>query len=92
MLDDLAVLARPQAVGHHDLGQLRRRHGDPLAPAVDQPRHSPAEVIALRHERRILGHWSTLYLVQGRAKPVLHGTNSTESNLFHHGETAYRVG
>ena len=34
----------------------------------------------------------TLYLVQGRAKPVLHGPNSTESNLFTHGETTYRVG
>ena len=34
----------------------------------------------------------TLYLVQGRAKPVLHGQNSTESNLFHHGEATYRVG
>ena len=29
----------------------------------------------------------TLYLVQGRANPVLHGPNSIESNLFHHGET-----
>ena len=27
-----------------------------------------------------------------RARPVLHGTNSTESNLIHHGETTYRVG
>ena len=27
-----------------------------------------------------------------RARPVLHGTNSTEPNLFHHGETTYRVG
>ena len=34
----------------------------------------------------------TQYLVQGRAKPVLHGPNSTEPNLFHHGETTYRVG
>ena len=25
------------------------------------------------------------------AKRVLHGPNSTESNLFHHGETTYRV-
>ena len=33
-----------------------------------------------------------MYLVQGRAKPVIHGPNSTESNLFHHGETTYRVG
>ena len=33
----------------------------------------------------------TLYLVQGRANPVLHGPNSTEW-LFHHGEITYRVG
>ena len=26
----------------------------------------------------------TLYLVRGRAKPVLYEINSTESNLFHH--------
>ena len=54
-------------------------------------RSSKAEVLALKHENRILGQWSTLYLVQGRAKPVLHGPNSTESNLFHHGEATYRV-
>ena len=34
----------------------------------------------------------TLHVVPGRAKPVLHGPNSTEPNLFHHGETTYRVG
>ena len=34
----------------------------------------------------------TLYLVQGRDKPVFHGPNSTEPNMFHHGETTYRVG
>ena len=34
----------------------------------------------------------TLHLVQGRAKPVLQGVNSTESYLFHHGETTYRAG
>ena len=28
----------------------------------------------------------------GSAKPVLHGTNSTEPNLFQHGEATYRVG
>ena len=33
----------------------------------------------------------TLYLVQGRDKPVFHGPNSTEPNMFHHGETTYRV-
>ena len=35
----------------------------------------------------------TLYVVHGRDKPVLCGPpNSIESNLFHHGETTYRVG
>ena len=33
-----------------------------------------------------------LYVVQGRAKPALHGPNSTEPNLFRHEETTYRVG
>ena len=32
---------------------------------------------------------STLYAVHGRAKPVHREPNSTEPNLFHHGETAY---
>ena len=35
---------------------------------------------------------TTLYLIQGGAKPVPHGPNSTESNLFNDGESAYRVG
>ena len=34
----------------------------------------------------------TMYAVHGRAEPVLCGQNSTEPNLFHHGETTYRVG
>ena len=34
----------------------------------------------------------TMYVVHGRANPVLHGPNSTEPNLFHHEETTYRVG
>ena len=34
----------------------------------------------------------TLYVVHKRAKPVLQGPNSTDPNLFHHGETTYRVG
>ena len=37
------------------------------------------------------GH-PTLYVVLGRAKPVLRGPNSTEPNLFLGGETTYRVG
>ena len=34
----------------------------------------------------------SLYVVHGRAKPVLHGPNSTEYNLFHQGENTFRVG
>ena len=41
-----------------------------------------AEVLTLNHESRILGQ-----LAKERATQVLHGPNSTESNLFHHGET-----
>ena len=52
----------------------------------------PAEVLALKHESRILGQWYNLFLVQGRAKPVRHGPHCTESNLFYHGETTNRVG
>ena len=33
-----------------------------------------------------------LYVVHGRAKPVLRGPNSTDPNLFHHGYTSYRAG
>ena len=55
-----------------------------VSPSGFQP-----EILALKHESRILGQW---YLVQGRAKPVLCGPNSTESNLFHHWETTNRVG
>ena len=32
-----------------------------------------------------------MYVVHGRAKPVLSGPNSTDPNLFHHGEHTYRV-
>ena len=34
----------------------------------------------------------TLDVVHERAKPVLCGPNSTEPNLYHHGETTYSVG
>ena len=34
----------------------------------------------------------TLYVVHGRANPVLRGPNSTKPNLFHHGETTNRLG
>ena len=34
----------------------------------------------------------TLYVVHGRAKAVIRGPNSTEPNLFYHGETTYKVG
>ena len=33
----------------------------------------------------------TLYVVHGRSKPVLRALNSAKPNLFHHGETTYRV-
>ena len=33
----------------------------------------------------------TLYVVHGRAKPVLCGPNSTEPNPFYHGETTYSI-
>ena len=36
--------------------------------------------------------YPTLYVVHGRAKPVLCWPNSREPNLFHNGETTYRVG
>ena len=43
-----------------------------------------AEVLALKQESRILGQWSNPVSIWfKRAKPVLHGPNSTESNLFH---------
>ena len=45
------------------------------------------DVLALKRESRILRQWPNpraLYLTQGRAKPVIHGPNSTESNLFPH--------
>ena len=35
---------------------------------------SKPEVLALKHESRILGQWSYLYLVRGRDKQVLLGT------------------
>ena len=33
----------------------------------------------------------TLYVVHGRAKPVVHGPHSTEPNLFQHGENTFRA-
>ena len=47
---------------------------------------SPSEVLALKHEIRIHGQWSDP--VSGSMKSQA----STESNLFHQGETTYRVG
>ena len=40
----------------------------------------------------LLDSHPTLYVVRGRSKPVIHGKNSTEPKLFHHGETTYTVG
>ena len=50
------------------------------------------EVLALKHESRILGQWSNPVCGLRNTKPVLHGPNSTDSNLFYHGETTCRVG
>ena len=47
------------------------------------------EVLALKHECMILGQWSNP--VSGPTKS--HASSPcTQSNLFHHGETTYRVG
>ena len=40
--------------------------------------------LADRQEDILFLKHPTLYVVHGRAKPVLHGPNSTEPNLFHH--------
>ena len=58
-----------------------------------------ADILFLKHDSSILrqssnhvcGSWKSLNSL-GRANPVLHGPISTEPNLFHHGETTYRVG
>ena len=56
-----------------------------------QPCLPGADILFLKHDSGILSG-PTLYVVHGRAKPVLRGPNNTEPNLFHHGETTYRVG
>ena len=45
---------------------------------------SYAEILglALRHESRILRQWSNLYLVQGRAKPVLSWKNHIQGWMY----------
>ena len=48
------------------------------------------DILFIQHDSSIFRQYSK-YVVHGRAKPVLYGPNSTEPNLFHHGETAYRV-
>ena len=51
------------------------------------------DILFLKHACSILIQSSMcMYVVCGRAKPVLCGPNSKEPNLFHHGETIYRVG
>ena len=51
---------------------------------------SRTDILFLKYDSSIFRQAS--YPVHGRAKPVLHRPNSTEPNLFHHGETTYRVG
>ena len=53
---------------------------------------SLAEVLDLSMRVGFSDSGLTLYLVQGRAKPVLHGPNITEPNQLDHGETTYMVG
>ena len=51
-----------------------------------------AGIFSLKHECTIFRSFINPVCSFGSAKPVLHGTNSTEPNLFHHEETTYRVG
>ena len=92
--DNAAVLAYPGNILL--LKRLREsRNSVKLVGAVSlvsTPACRPPEVLVLKHKSRFLGKCPTLYLVKGRAKPVLCGLNSTEPNLIHDGETTYRVG
>ena len=53
-----------------------------------------ADILFLKHGSSMAFSDShpTLCVVHGRDKPVLRGPNSTQLNLFHQGETIYRVG
>ena len=51
-----------------------------------------AEVLALKDESRILGQWSNPVSGSRKSQASSPWPNSTESNLFHHGETTHRVG
>ena len=63
-----------------------------MAAEIDLLLLCPSEILALKHARvGFSDSGLTLYLVQGRANPVLYWPNSTESNLFHHGESTYMV-
>ena len=77
--------------------------GFPLSPLLlerEKSREAFERVFDTRRaDIRFLTHVSSIFrqsnnpvCVHGRAKPVLHGPNSTEPNLRHHGETTYRVG
>ena len=47
-----------------------------------------AEILALKQESRILGQWSNPASGSRKSQAeVLYGSNCTESNLFHHGQT-----
>ena len=50
------------------------------------------EVLALNHESRILGQWSNPLSGSRKSQASSLGPNSTESDLFLHGVTTYRVG
>ena len=57
----------------------------------DQDEDGP-DIFVLKHESSIFRSFIQPCMWFGSAKPVLRGTNSTQPNLFHHGETTYRVG
>ena len=47
-----------------------------------------ADILFLKQDSSIFRQSS----ISGRSKPVPRGPNSTKPNLFHHGETTYRIG
>ena len=53
---------------------------------------SPSEIYPEEHTSSIFRQSSNPVSGSWRAKPVIHGPNSTEPNLFHHGETTNWVG
>ena len=74
------------------MATVAAKSGDAIPPIPHKSLAFATEVLALKHESKILDSHPSLYVVPGRAKPVLRGPNSTEPNLFRNRETTYRVG